>query len=221
MNFKKITTILLISVLGFAPSIIKAQEKISEGKAEFSVEFPTEGMDEQYKAMMPTEATIYFKNDKSRTEMQMAMMNMVNIYDLKDNSMITLMDMMGKKQAIKTDMKKEMEKSNADDYKVDITKESKVIAGYNCIKAIITGKDDLKFELWFTREIEARNSANTQFKGIDGFPMKYEVPVPNMEGSMKMECKSIKSEKVSDDKFIIPEGYEIKTQEEMKKQYSK
>ncbi len=222
MNLKTFSlTIFLAAALSLAQSV-SAQDKISEGKAEFDVQFPTEGMDEQVKAMMPTEAIIYFKGDKSRTEMQMSIMNMVNIYDLKENMMITLMDVMGKKQAIKTDMSKEMGKIKPDDYKVDVTSETKEIAGYKCIKAIVTGKeDDMKFDIWFTKEIVARNSANAQFKGIDGFPLQYEVPVPNMDGSMKMVCRSIKAEKVGDDKFVIPEGYDIKTQEEMNKQYSK
>ena len=117
---KKIASILFIAVVALDATSLKAQEKIAEGKAVFTLEFPTEGMDEQYKAMMPTESTIYFKDSKSRSETEMSMMTMVSIYDAKDNSMVMLMDMMGKKTAMKTDIKKAQDKANADDFKVEI-----------------------------------------------------------------------------------------------------
>jgi GLPGLI family protein len=217
---KKLTPVLFIALALNAASV-KAQTKISEGKAVFSIDFPTEGMEEQYKAMVPTETTVYFKGDKSRSETKMAVMNMVNIYNFKDNSMVTLTDGMGKKQAVKTDLSKPSDKYKPGDFKIENTAETKTIAGYNCTKAIVTDKDGNKFDLWFTKDIEAQNSGNMQFKGVGGFPMKYEITIPNMEGTMKMECKSITAQKVPDDMFSIPEGYDIKTQEEMQKQYGK
>ncbi|MEO8148183.1 MAG: DUF4412 domain-containing protein [Bacteroidia bacterium] len=219
MNIRNLTTTLFIAAIGFNSTALKAQDKISEGKAVFTLEFPTEGMDEQYKAMMPTESTIYFKGSKSRSETTMAMMNMVSITDSKEKTMITLMDMMGKKTAMKTDLDKAVGKAKTDDYKIETTTETMKIAGYECTKVIATNKDGDKVELWVTKDIQAQNSGSILFKGLEGFPMKYEVAVPNMEGKMKMECKSITAEKVSDDKFTIPEGYEIKTQEELKKEY--
>jgi GLPGLI family protein len=215
MKLKNISTLLLISAMSLSTSLLKAQTKITEGVAVFNLEFPTEGMDEQYKAMMPTESKIYFKGDKSRSEMEMSVMTMVSITDTKDKSMIMLMDVMGKKTAMKTDLSKTKEAEK--NYKVNVTDETKTIAGYKCIKATVTDDEGTKFDVWFTKEIEGSTSGNMQFKDIDGFLMSYEMPVPNMEGNMKMECKSVKAEKVSDDKFTIPAGYELKTQEELMK----
>lgn len=215
MKLRNISTLLLFAAMSLNITLLKAQTKITEGVAVFDLEFPTEGMDEQYKAMMPTESKIYFKGDKSRSEMEMSVMTMVSITDTKDKSMIMLMDVMGKKTAMKTDLSKSKEAEKS--YKVKVTDETKTIAGYKCVKAIVTDDEDTKFDVWFTREIEGSTSGNMQFKDIDGFLMSYEMPVPNMEGNMRMECKSVKAEKVSDDKFTIPAGYELKTQEELMK----
>lgn len=212
---KSLASILFITVVSLYSTGLKAQNKITEGKAVFSLEIPTEGMDEQYKAMMPTETTIYFKDAKSCSETTTAMMNMSYIYDSKDNSMVMLMDMMGNKTATKTDLSKE--KKDAEDFKVEVTKETMKIAGYDCIKAIITDKEGSKSEIWFTKDVAAKNSGSTMLKGIEGFPMKYEIGFQGGESKMKMECKSIKAEKISDDKFVIPSGYTLKTQEEMMK----
>lgn len=215
MKLKNISTLLLISAMSLSTTLLKAQTKITEGVAVFALEFPTEGMDEQYKAMMPTESKIYFKGDKSRSEMEMSVMTMVSITDTKDKSLIMLMDVMGKKTAMKTDLSKSKEAEK--NYKVNVTDETKTIAGFKCIKATVTDDEDAKFDVWFTKEIQGSTSGNMQFKDIDGFLMSYEMPVPNMEGNMKMECKSVKAEKVSDDKFTIPAGYELKTQEDLMK----
>ncbi len=215
MKLRNISALLLISAMSIGTTQLKAQVKITEGIAVYALEFPTEGIDEQYKAMMPTESKVYFKGDKSRSEIEMSVMSMVSITDSKAKTLVMLMDFMGKKTAVKTDLSKSDEEDN--DYKIKVTDETKTIAGFKCYKAIVTDEDDSKFDVWFTKEVQGSTSGNMQYKGIEGFLMSYETPVPNMEGKMKMECKSVKAEKISDDKFTIPADYDLKTQEELMK----
>src|SRR4051812_10738255 len=127
---KKISTILFIAAIGFNSTVLKGQDKITEGKAVFAIELPSEGISDQQKAIMPTESTIYFKGTKSRSEITMTMMSVVNIYDTKENSMVSLTDMMGKKTAMKTDLDKAKGKMNSGDYKIENTDETSKIAGY-------------------------------------------------------------------------------------------
>jgi hypothetical protein len=214
MNLKKIISALALGCF-ILSSNVQAQDKIIEGKAIFNLEFPTEGMDEQYKAMMPKEATIYFKEGKTRTEMDMSMMTMVNIYNDKDKTMTMLMDMMGKKTATKMDI----DKVDTDKKKYTVTKtdETATIAGYKCYKALVADDEGTKVEVWYTKDIIGNTTGTRQFKEIEGFLMRYEVPVANMDGNMKMECKSVQAQKVSDDMFVVPAGYELKSQEDLMK----
>src|SRR5436309_1849483 len=80
-----------------------AQEKLKEGKITFDISITNaEEMNDQMLAMMPKEMTVYFKDGKSRGEMEMMGGKVVSITDSKEGETVTCMDIMGKKQAIKT-----------------------------------------------------------------------------------------------------------------------
>ncbi len=200
-----------------------ALEKLKEGKITFEIVINNaEEMNDQMLAMMPKEMVVYFKDGKSRGEMDMMGGKIVSITDSKAGETITCMDMMGKKQAIKTTKADaEKDKSGLGDYDVKITDETKVIAGYSCKKAVITfkNKEDKEgtTEIWFTNELEASNSEKYAWKGIDGYMMEFGVDQKGM--GMKFSCTEVKKQAVSDDLFKIPEGYTVMTQEEVMKMY--
>jgi GLPGLI family protein len=219
---KKNLTVITVFVMMFTMQHAVAQEKLKEGKIIFEISINnSEEMNDQMLAMMPKEMTVYFKDGKSRGEMDMMGGKVVSITDSKEGETVTCMDIMGKKQAIKTtreDADKEREKMG--EYDVKITDETKDIAGYKCKQAIITfkdKKDSNPVEIWFTNELEASNSAKYSWKGIDGYMMEFSVDQRGM--GMTFTCTDVKKESVSDDMFKIPEGYTIMTQEEMMKQY--
>jgi GLPGLI family protein len=200
-----------------------AQEKLKEGKITFEIEINNaEEMNDQMLAMMPKEMVVYFKDGKSRGEMDMMGGKIVSITDGKAGETISCMDIMGKKQAIKTTKEDaEKEKAKLGDYDVKITDDTKDIAGYKCRKAIITYKNkDAKendMVVWFTNELEASNSEKYSWKGIDGYMMEFSVDQRGM--AMKFTCTEVKKQEVSDDMFKIPDGYTVMTTEEMMKQY--
>ena len=199
---------------------VLAGEKLKEGKLKFEITMPeAEGMSDQMLAMMPKEMTLYFKGDKSRSEMMMMGTTMISISDKKADETITYMDIMGKKTAIRTTAEDaEKEKAALGEYEVKITDESKIIAGYNCKKAIVhMKKDDQTMDVWFTDELEVANSTKYTWKGIDGFMMEFFITQGKMQ--MKFTCTQVKKESVSDDMFKAPEGYTVMTPEELKKMY--
>lgn len=220
---KKILIAITAMAMMSAVQPAAAQEKLKEGKVTFEISINNaEEMNDQMLAMMPKEMTVYFKNGKSRGEMDMMGGKVISITDSKAGETVTCMDIMGKKQAIKTTREDaEKEKSKAGDYEVKITDDTKEIAGYKCKKAIITykNKDDKTSDMivWFTNELEASNSEKYSWKGIDGYMMEFSVDQRGM--GMKFTCTSVKKQSVEDDMFKIPEGYTIMTQEEMMKQY--
>lgn len=204
----------------FHPAI--AQEKLKEGKITFEIEMNNaEEMNDQMLAMMPKEMTVFFKDGKSRGEMNMMGGKVISITDSKAGETVSCMDIMGRKQAIKTTKQDaEKEKSQMGEYDVKITDDTKEIAGYKCKKAIITFKNSQdkegSMDIWFTNELEASNSEKYAWKGIDGYMMEFSVDQRGM--AMKFTCTEVKKEAVSDDLFKIPEGYTVMTQEEAMKQ---
>lgn len=196
-------------------------QSITEGKVIYTITYLESDIDPQMLSMMPTEAVMYFTNDKTRMEMKMGMgMNLVTLTDNKLKNTTVLMDVMGNKTAMtmtEDDIKKEAKK--AGEYEIVKTNETKNIAGYQCKKAIVTLKDKNQFNVWYTDQIKVSNvNWNNQFKNIDGFLMEFKMD-QNSGMSMNMTAKSITAEKTPEQLFIIPEGYKKMTKDEMMKQY--
>ena len=201
-----------------------AQKKLNQGKAIFDITYPDAELDEQTLAMMPTQSTLYFKDQFSRTEMKIAMGTTIVITDGKSGVATMLMDMMGNKIAMKTtkaDIEKEKKKIGKIKTVVKITGETKTIAGYLCKKAEITIKmkdsSDVKSSVWFTNEISAPNSMRSgggDFEEIDGFMMEYQTQMDKL--TMKMTCMSAIETTVSDSLFTIPPGYTVTTMDDLK-----
>jgi len=197
---------------------VSAQQKLTEGKVVFEITYPDMELDQQTMAMLPGESVFYFKHSKSRVEIKMAMGSTVVISDATTQTSTTLMDYMGNKMAIHmTPEDIEKEKHSKPASTVKMTEETKKIAGYLCSKAMIIPEDTTEtspYEVWFTREIEARNSFRSTIEGIDGFLMEFKTRQNNM--TMKMTCKSVESQNVDEVLFDIPKGFRPVTMEELK-----
>lgn len=209
-------TLALFSLFQFGSA--QTHMGLKSGKIVFEISYKDPNMDENNKAMMPKESIMYFKDDKMRVEVSMAMGTTVIISDNVSQKSTVLMDFMGKKIAMETNQeqtKKEMEKSGK--IKVEKLPGSKVIAGYTCKKAKITqttnGKES-SFDVWYTNEISAKNSYTNGFEGIDGCMLEFEIFQSGMQ--MKLTTKSISKEEVSSSMFIIPDGYTITTADGLK-----
>jgi hypothetical protein len=93
----------------------------------------------QEKMMLPSEAVTFCKGDKTRTEITMGFgMNTTStISDSKTGNSVALMNLLGSKYAIETNG--EAENLENDKFSkntiVDVTNETKTIAGYLCKKA--------------------------------------------------------------------------------------
>ena len=82
-----------------------------------------------------------------------------------------------------------------------------------CKKAIYKIKKedtDAEFEVYYTEELPAQ--ANTQFKGIEGFPLEYVLEAQGMKTTYS--AIEITEEKVNKSLSEIPKGYEQMTLDE-------
>ena len=206
--------------------VVKAQDKLKEGKVTYEISYPdAEEMNDQMLAMMPKESVVYFKNDWTRGETTMGYGTVITLYDPDKKESYVCMDMMGKKSAIKTtEEEAEKQKKEMGDYDVKLSDDTKKIAGYVCKKATVTMKKDgdaSSFDVWYTDALPHSSNSKYAWKGVDGFSMEFTMEQNSMGGNikMKMTCTSVEKTTVSDDKFKLPEGYEVKTMEEMKKQW--
>lgn len=209
-----------------ALSALSLNAQIKEGYIVYDMKI--EGLPPEQAAMIgDMETKVTFKNGKSLSEMTSMMFTNQTLAD--DKGMLLLMEQMGNKIAVKQ-TKEEMEKEEAKqkdkpaDPKIEYTTETKMIAGYECKKAIVTliGKDkkEDKMEVWYCDKFENTNKEGKGrgqgfMKGLKGMPFEY----AGGQGAMKFKlvAKEVSVEPVADSKFeLSTDGYKLMTMEELK-----
>ena len=136
------------------------------------------------------------------------------------NANALYMDMMGRK------IKVEMSEEQLEQYQgqaeqdgmipdINVTDETKEVAGYKCKKVLCTFEGDQSIELtaYVTDQIKSPKPVIQNAGDVDfgGFPLEHTLKTPEMW--MTYAAQEVALE-VSDDTFIAPEGYESMTFEQ-------
>ncbi|CAG5083583.1 DUF4412 domain-containing protein [Parvicella tangerina] len=180
------------------------------GTIKYSLDYDLPEAYESQRAMLATEMTCYIGKDFTRVEQTSTIGDQITINNLATGVTTVLMDLMGKKIALTTEDVEEDEKVEP---VIEYLEETKTIAGYECSKAVYTIQKngaEAVFEVFYTSELPSE--ANTQFKGIEGFPMEYVIESQGMV--ITYSAIEVKEEKVSKSLGKVPDGYEHMTYEE-------
>lgn len=180
----------------------------------YNISYGETDIDPQMLAMMPKTMKMKIKGESSRTEISMGMGSTIVVFNGETKSGFTLMDFMGQKYAMEMtaeELEQEIEKEP--DMGVEITGETKEIAGYTCTKAIVksneAGAENLEMIVYFTDELGSGmlNYNNPLFKDVQGVMMEYSMKEGDMD--MTFSAISVTKKKVGDEEFEIPEGYNV------------
>jgi hypothetical protein len=222
---KKLFSSLLLATLVaiIFPVLVIAGDKTFEGVITYKISYPDSKFTESQMAMFPKQMSVMIKGSKSKTEMITGMGNQTEINDYTEKSKVSLLDMMGQKYAIKetaADIQKEMEKEPP--ATVEVTNETKTIAGYLSKKAIVTTNQDGEktvYEVWFTEELGSKdvNFADPIYKDINGVLMEFLMKTPQI--TMKFTVSSVEKKNVAAKEFEIPSDYKLTTKEELKSKF--
>ena len=216
---KKTTLLIVTAVVLFVSSHLTAKD--FTGTIVYNITYNMENMDPQMASMLPKTMKLTIKAPMSRSEISMGIGTTISIFNSDEKAGVNLMDMMGKKFAVKiaaSDIEKEMEK--AGEIEVIKTEETRDILGYTCKKAIVKLKDGgQEMTVYYTDELSTgiENSNNPMFKDIDGMMLEFSMVQNGMD--MHFTAVNIEKKKVSDSEFEIPEGYEEITQEELQSRF--
>ncbi|MCK9202826.1 MAG: DUF4412 domain-containing protein [Bacteroidales bacterium] len=194
-----------------------------EGIITFKITYPDNKFSESQMAMFPKVLTVSIRGLKSRTDMQIGGINTVEITDYESKSKVSLLNMMGQKYAIKqttADIEKDLSKGGVTT--VELSGETKIIAGYTCKKAIVTVNDDgikTKFEVFYSSELGSKlsNFDNPVYKDIDGVLLEFSVQNQNV--NMKFTASSVDKKNVPAKDFEIPSDYVLTTKDELKTKF--
>lgn len=203
-------------------------QKVSEGYVEYAVTYPVVPEGADVKAMMmPESMKLYFKNDLTRADMPTDFISTKTITNSKLQTVLILMDVHDRKMALPVmDSQINSELDDGPQLKrVEATGKKKNIAGYRCTEAwlhfetFIWDIDTSYYRKDSTKVFYTKNIGNpginwnTKFKGLDGFLMEYELPQNDI--IMRFTAQKVRRQSISNNNFLVPEGYEIKNQEEV------
>jgi len=161
--------------------------------------------------MFPTGMTVKIKNQNSLTRMEGGMM-IGDILYMSEKGQSYRVDRENKTYSVLGGGN-----GNAKDAKVTKTTESVSILGYKCQKYQVEmteqGKKITQY-IWATTELKGMDmrsmgdekmSNSAIYKEIDGFPLKMQMSMPEME--MIMEAKEVKKQSLPASEFIIPSSF--------------
>lgn len=192
-----------------------------------------EGLPPEYASMGEQDIVNYLKGEKYKTEMTSMMGTNTTSFDGK--MMTSISDQMGNKSGF-TASKAELDSMNKmagpeSKPKIEYTQEKKVIAGYDCNKAILTtvSKDskEQKIIVWITEKIKntAARGKRTGGRGmqmdfgdLNGYPLQIEMTQNQNGGEMKiiMSAVEVNTSSIDDATFTVnTEGYTMMSYKEM------
>ena len=214
-------SLVLIAVLSLTAAAIAG--KPFEGVITFKITYPDSKFSESQLAMVPKMFTVSVKGSKARTDLEVSSMKTIEITDYIEKTKTTMIDMMGQKYAIKqttADIEKEMAKEAVPT--VELSPETRAIAGYTCKKAVVTvNNDGVKtiYEVYYTDELGSKivNFDNPLYKDINGVLLEFRVI--NHDVTMKFTATSVEKKSMSAKDFDIPSDYKLTTQEELKSKF--
>lgn len=186
-------------------------QKNFTGKIIYQITYPGANLSEDETQMLPNEMTLTISDDYLKTSLPSKLGATEIIFNLKDNSSTALIDNNGNKFAItnEDDNSRENEKAPV----VDLTNETKEIAGHQCKLAYVTafeenGTPRPKVAVYYAEDIQHPGIYKLlpELKGLPGFPLEYEIKGGDI--SQKLQAIRVHRHKVSDNEFKIPAEYE-------------
>lgn len=192
---------------------------LKEGEINYTIKYYENGKDDLFISLLPSSMKIKFKNKSSFGEMKafwgIFKSNYISNYKTKTNS--CLFNAMGQKLNLETKFEEpSLGFDELPGISIMKTKDKKLIAGYNCKKAIATYGSTKKDSIiiYYTEDILIyKPNWNNPFKEIDGVLMEFEA----MMMGIRMKCTATKVDKVKvpDSDFEVPAGYTKVTKAEM------
>jgi len=212
-----------IFFLGAVALCFGASAQINQGRVSYDLVFSSDDPQTSgyISQMEGSTLEIYFIGEQVRSEMYMGeFMTTINIMEKNKDTVLTLLDGMMGKIAMKTteDDLEDEQKLAMSERQVELVEGSKEIMGYACKKALITTTDGKESVVWYTPEIlPSYREGQFLIEEVPGLPLE----MTASWGKMDITCvafeftkKLKKPEKLFD--AAIPDGFTLRTAEEMK-----
>lgn len=208
-KFTCIVFLVLFSANGFA------QKQLTEGVLVYNITIEsTKGEKQPTGSLNGAVLTVYFTQNKSRTELVSTPGTEATIYDAKAGKGIILKEYSGQKLMITLTADNWAQKNQVNVNLIfDTDKDMVNIAGYSCKKAKASNEDK-KYTVYYDSSIIIANKTyNNAFPQLPGIPVQYELQSGNL--IFKYTLSKYTAESVSLSKLEAPKtGFRVMTYEE-------
>ena len=210
---KKIRTIFLLVLAVIISSALYAQKRLTEATISYDIVINTNNDQPQAADLLDgATSVIYLKGNSSRSEMISSLGTQSTIIDGKSGNVTVLKDYGEQKYMINMTAANWKESNKKYEGIVfTYVEEYKMIAGYNCQKAIGKLTDSTSFTVYFTRELVPVNK-DFQYlnKNLPGLAMQYEAAMGKL--MVTYTVSNISFNPVAQIKFDLPKsGYRVMT----------
>jgi len=204
----------VITFLLFLASALSAQTR--HGVVHYAVDYRDTDLSAEEISMLPSEASILFKDDLMRMNMSMGL-GMESAVVVQKDQVHVLMDVMGNKFALRTTREEILQDTDGNKPFAlkQMTDEFKDIAGYRCRRAVLSAPGQEDMTVWFTDRLKSSATWYYQLDGIDGFPMEFDLTTTGM--AVRMTAKSVSEELPGEAEFTVGKEFKILTEEELNK----
>ncbi len=216
MNMKKLLYIPVVLAAVLAGSGLAAQKRLTEATITYDIVINTSNETPQAADMLDgATSIIYLKGNSSRSEMISSLGTQATIVNGRSGDVTILKDYGEQKYMIKL-TPAEWKESNKkyEDVRFTYEDEYKVIAGYNCQKAVGQLTDGTTFTVYFTKELVPVNK-DFQYlnRNLPGLAMQYEASLGKM--MVTYTVSGINFNPVPQARLELPKsGYRVMTYEE-------
>ncbi len=216
---KKIALIMSCLLIGVLS--VFSQRKVSELTLSYDMQVTTGNKEPKLAdAFDGATTTVYIKGNMSRSDFTSVIFSSTIIHDSKAGTAVTLKQVSGQKLLIRMNQENWTEKNKRyQGISFTNTTETKVIAGYKCIKAEAKLVDGTVFTVYYTTDLIPENKEydeNMMFKSLNGLPLEWELTEGKL--TIKYTLSKINMNPIPASRFDIPKsGYRELTYEESKK----
>jgi hypothetical protein len=203
--------IVLVWFVASCSSLSKAGASI-EGTIVYEISYPYEAPSVMMD-LYPKEMIVSFKDNKlhSAIKSEYDMLTTEFIIDNTKKEFAQLLKNMSKRSAMHMSETETLAWFGGQpQYKLERTKETKLICGYKCYKTVAHPLDPSKptIDIYATRTIGLDNSNWwNPYNGLDGFMMAYDIEQYGI--CMRMKAKRVSFENIEPSEFDIPANYAI------------
>lgn len=217
-------TLVFLLTSGFNANAKK--KKVWKGTITYSISYEGENITPADVAMAPKSVNIMVYGTKKSTEVVQGPFVTTIIEDKDMDRYYSLFEMGDKKYVVKkkySEVKKDTAKKY--DYQVDLSTQSKIIAGYKAFKATVTvtpkdtaDGEEKMFDVYYCPEMGGKEiNEGGMFEGIPGQLLEFQINLGEI--TMKYAATAIKKGGVKVTDFLVPTDYVEVTQEELAEKF--